>query len=352
MTRTCTALFLSATLSLSVFAQAPQAATATDYGVFASNGTTTNYDAKATGTAIGRGLGVRAAAGGGPMTRPDAHASTFVGPAASFTGGVGLRIVEAGAAHGASPTSTSAAGTADAPSGTASPAQASHDVSITYAVTAGTAGTVSIQWQARASGGASATAAVDVDGDGVADWSGTAAASAQTTLPVTAGANGVTLAIETGGSAAVTGVGDAGYHSSLTVLFRPGGGTGGLSCTWTPSGAQCLGALAGSDSQQRGYLDLTLAVTGAARTGFGILVVGTAAAAPTPLPLGSCQLLVDPGTNGGLRAFATDGNGDATLRFRVRAVPFQFDFQALSFGLDPSGAGVLGSSNALNLVCQ
>ena len=325
------------------------ASTATNFGVLADDGTTTNLGSVAQGTAVGRGLGVHAAVGASmPRTMPVAFASSFVGPAFSFAGH-GLLIHEEADVHNAAATGTLSAGTsADAP-GTAAPTQAAHGISATFPVASGTQAVVSIAWDGRQSAGANVSAAIDVDGDGNPDWTGQGGTPARTQLTVTAGANGITLAITTNGSASVTGTGRAGYGASLLVEVRPGGTSGPFTFTWTAHGPQCLGSLAGSETLgANGGVRFDFAIAGAASSGIGILFAGNAAATPINLPSGSCQLLVDP-SGAGLALFLTDanGNGSATLRSRARAMVVEY--QAMTFGF---ASNALGTTNAVNLTVQ
>jgi hypothetical protein len=355
-------LSLSLTLASSLFAQGPggpgnpppiNGRTATDFAVFAQDGTTVAFDAVASQTAIPPGIGIHAVLGGGPNLPPALGAHSSVMPMAA-TMGAGLRVVESGRIHGTDPNANYAIGTSqDAPNTTA-PVQGRHAVALHFAVAQGGTGVVSIGWTGNASPGASALGAVDVDGDGVPDWTGAAGTNNQTNLPVTAGANGITLAIATNAGATVAGVGNAGYDCSLTVLFRPtGGGTNPVTVTWTATGPQCLGSLSGTDTQANGVLTLNLAVAGAPANGFGILLGGAPATSPVPLPFGACQLLIDPaGRGGGMRSFVTDANGAATFVYRVRAIAFTIDFQAVTFGFGPNNTSLLGSTNALNMTAQ
>jgi len=345
------ALFVLAALSPLAMAQVttsgPVAATAGPWGVFAANGASTNYDAKAAQTAVGRGLSVRAAVGGSATTRPDALATSGVVPVVSTTG-TGFRFTETGALNGTVAGTTLSVGSSSSAVGSQNPAAGAHGVAIRYAVPQGSSASVVIAWAGRASTGATLGASIDLNGDGTPEWSANNGTAQTVSLPVTAGANGITIAVLTGGSASLTGIGTENYSSNLTVSLRAP--QTGVTVTWASSGPQCLGALAGSDTQANGMLTLTLGVTGAARTGFGVMVLGQPAATPTALPFGSCQLLLD--TTGGLSSFATDANGDATVTLRARAVPFTMSFQAVTFGFDALGQSALGSTNVQGLTCQ
>jgi hypothetical protein len=245
-------------------------------------------------------------------------------------------------------TGTLSAGTsADAP-GTASPTQGAHSVALHFAVPSGTAGTVAISWSGQQSAGASVTGAVDVDGDGIPDWTGQGGTPSHTTLNVTAGANGVTLTVTTNGSAAVTGPGREHYAASLLVSFRPGS-TSPLTFTWTPSGPQCLGSLTGTQTVGTfGDVALHLAVAGGAANGIGVLLSGTAASSPINLPSGTCQLLVDP-NGAGFGVFLTDASGNGAVTLHTRARPMTVDFQALTLGFT---GGALGTTDMQNLTVQ
>lgn len=345
------ALFVLAALAPVAVAQVttsgPAAATSGPWGVFAKNGATTTYDTKAAQTQVGRGLTVRAAVGGAATTRPDGLATSTVQPVLTTTG-TAFRFTEAGSVNGTVAGTTLSVGSSSSAVGSQNPAAGAHGVAIRQAVPQGSPASVVISWAGRASAGATLGASIDVDGDGTPDWNTTSGASQTVTLPVTAGANGITINVLTGGSASLTGIGTESYSSNLTVSLRAA--QPGVSCTWASSGPQCLGALTGTDSQASGMLTLTLGVTGAARTGFGVMVLGQPAATPTALPFGSCQLLLD--TTGGLSSFTTDASGDATVTLRARAVAFTMGFQAVTFGFDALGQSVLGSTNVQGLTCQ
>lgn len=329
----------------------PTASTSTDYGVLASDGTTTNLDSEAQNTAVGRGLSVRAAVGAA-NTRPSAFAATLVTPATAGRpgmpgAGIGLRVLESGAIRTTDPSASLSCGTSNSAPSAPNPAQSAHGVSINFPVVANRTGHVLVIWEARQSAGATVAGSIDLDGDGNADWSGTGAANDRQSFPVTAGANGVTVAITTNGSASLTGAGNAGYHGGLTVLFQPSPGS--LTCTWTAFGRQCVGSLAGSDQTTPRGLALTIDVRGATANTHGVLIVGTQAANPTPLPGNLCDLLVDRQRSHFAGGFRTDANGDATLRMLVPARAFTIDMQALTMD---RVAQAIGSTNGLNLVCR
>lgn len=341
-------------LSLPLFAapalaQGPTAATGSDWAVLATDGASTGFDAQPSGTSLGRGLGVRAAAGG---FRAGARASSFATPWRTFLGfgrnaAAGVLISEHGTARNDQPTGTISAGTSADPPGTASPTQAPHDIDVTYALAQGTAATVHIAWSAHVSPGASASAAVDVDGDGVADWTSTPGTNERLTLPVTAGANGVTLAITTDGSASVAGMGAESYASSLAVTLSTQGGGSPLTYTWSNSGPACQGTLRGSETVFGPGVRLDFTITGGVPDGIGLLLIGTPAATPSPLPVGSCDLLLDNLALGAF--FLTDNNGDAATRTLTRNTAMTVDFQAVTFGFV---ANAMGSTDLLNLVVQ
>ena len=345
-------LFLVAALIAPLAAQSgPGASTSTDYGVLAGDGASTTLDSEAVNTAIGRGLSVRAAIGAA-NTRPGAVAGTLVAPAGVGRPGMpgagrGLRVQEHGAIETTDPNATLSCGTSASAPGAATPTQGAHSVAMHFAVAANTGGNVLIAWEARESAGASIAGSVDVDGDGTADWTGTGAANDRQSVPVTAGAQGITITITTNGSASVTGAGRAAYQAALSVVFVPS--PAGLSCTWTSFGPQCVGSLAGADAAHPRGIALTLDVRGATPSTHGFLVVGTQAASPSPLPGNLCNLLVDRQRSHFAGGFRTDANGDATLQLVVPARAFTIDMQALSFD---RAQQAIGSTNGLNLVCR
>ncbi|MGE0143441.1 MAG: hypothetical protein AB7I19_10355 [Planctomycetota bacterium] len=331
--------------------QGPTASTSTDFAVLASDGAATNLDSEAQNTAVGRGLGVRTAAGRSRTSRGGAVASTTVGfgGAPGRAGGPrGLTIHESGSCASTDTNASLSCGTsADAPN-TQNPTQAAHGIAANWPVAANTSGNLIVSWTARASSGASASASIDVDGDGTADWTGVAGTPDRQSIAVTAGANGVDISIVTNASATLSGAGREGYEASLNVHFVPAGGA--VTCTWTAFGPTCVGSLAGSDAPGTRGIQLTLAVTGATANTFGVILFGSQAAAPTPLPGQVCDLLIDANRRGHFAGrFMTDANGDATVTMQVPARAFTIDMQGLTF--DRANQTV-GSTNGLNLVCR
>jgi hypothetical protein len=325
------------------------ASTASNFGVLATDGTNTGFHSQASGTPVGRGLSVHAAVASAPRTLPVASAESTVAGAAFHLPGsnAGLVVSEHGGVNNTGTGTLSAGTSADAP-GTASPTQGAHSVALNFAVANGTAGTVEITWNGQQSAGASVTGAVDVDGDGVPDWTGQGGTPNHTSLNVTAGANGVTITITTNGSASVTGPGREHYSATLLVSFRTGSTTP-LTFTWTSSGPQCLGSLTGTQTVGTfGEVALHLAVAGGAANGIGVLLTGTAAASPISLPSGTCQLLVDP-NGAGLGILLTDASGNGAVTLHTRAHAMTADFQALTLGFT---GGALGTTDMLNLTVQ
>lgn len=318
-----------------------------DFGAFADYAGTVAYDAEASGTA-GR-FGVRAGTGVGRSDR--AGASSLVTYARSRVAGDGVSIRESGAVRNTDPSVGASVGTsADAP-GTAAPAPGRHSVQLSYpAIAQGTDAIVTVRWLGRASTGASATAEVDVDGDGTPDFSGIADGNAASAvLQVTAGANGVTIDIATSGMAAVAADGAERYAAHLAVYVREG--TLPMSCVFTNFGRSCGADLNGSVGASLG---LTLDVTNATPDVFGILAFGDMAAMPTPFPSGNCSLLVDRNrTSFGWSFFRTDANGDATINLRAPSMAMTVSMQAVLIDRDlATRTRILTASNGTELVCQ
>lgn len=345
-------------LILTLFSAAPlfaqggviSASTATDYAVLAGDGTSSGFDSVAVNTPLGPGLAVHAGVGGSASSS-GAMAATAVmrgAPAGSNFPNTGLTIHETGRAVSTDPNASLSAGTSGDAPGMPSPVQGSHAIALDYAVPANATGHVLVQWMARASTAGSLTASVDADGDGNAEWTGTAAAPDRRSIAVTAGATGIHIVISTSGQVALSGSGNEGYDGVLSVAFVPA--TGGLTCTWTSFGPSCVGTLQGSDVPGATGIRLTLAVGGATPSTVGVLVLGTAATTPTPLPGGVCDLLIDRGgrpifTTG----FHTDAQGAATILFQIPARALSIDMQALTF--DRANQSI-GSTNGLGLVCR
>jgi hypothetical protein len=320
--------------------------TTTDFGVVTALGTATGFDAVATGTAVTRNLGVHTGAG----TRPDtAHALTRVGFARTLREGPGVEITEHGRVANTVATQNGSAGTSDDAPGTASPTQGPHGIRVAYPnLASGTNAIVSIHWSGRATAGASISAAVDIDGDGTADFTGGATPRVTQLLQATAGANGVVIDITTSGSASVTGVGDESYGGHLLVLVKEG--TLPTSCTFTNFGAPCGADLNGTVGTG---LDLTLDITNAPANAMGFFVAGDQAATPVPLPGGTCNLLVDGRRWFHHQLIRTDATGAASVGIPTPRLAVTIAFQALLFtpGSTPQTRNVV-ASNGTELVCQ
>jgi hypothetical protein len=320
--------------------------TATGFGVVSALGAASGFDSVATGTAVNRALRVAAGAG----ARPDAaHASTHVAFARSLREGPGVEITEHGRVANAVATQNGSAGTsADAP-GTASPTQGAHGIQVAYPnLASGTNAIVSIHWSGRATAGASISANVDINGDGTADFTGGAARGVTQLLQATAGANGVVIDITTSGAASVTGAGKESYEGRLVVLVKEG--TLPTSCTFTNFGAACGADLNGTVGTG---LDLTLDVTNAPANAMGFFVAGDQAATPSPLPGGTCNLLVDGRRWFHHQLIRTDATGTASVGIPTPRLAVTIAFQALLFtpGSTPQTRNVV-ASNGTELVCQ
>lgn len=199
-----------------------------------------------------------------------------------------------------------------------------------------------------ASPGAAAGVSIDVDGDGVADFSARANGTAVSQqLPVTAGRNGVTIDITTLGRADVTGIGRERYEASLTVAFAPTPQP--PTCTFTAFGPQCDGALAGSLATTPRGEAIQLDVTGATAGAMGVLVIGPLARTPQPLPGTNCELLLQPANS---QLFWLDRNGDGQQLIPLpRRMPIDINFQVVTV-ITTGSARVRGSTNGVNLVCR
>jgi hypothetical protein len=336
-------------LALPLAAQTPPVtgSTATDYGALATVNTTTDFHSIAANTAIARALTVGAHAGGptGPnLPGPFARAESSAALAGLSLLGPGAMIHEAGFAAGIAATDAASCGTSGDNQGNPSPARGPHGVTISFAAAANSTGTVILVWRAFASTGASATVDVDVDGDHVVDFHGVAGTPAQQQFPVTAGANGVVVAITTQGAADVTGIGHAGYDASLGVYFHAT--VPPPVVTFTAFGPSCTGTLSGQTATTPRGPAIQLDVAGGPANGFGVLVAGAVLATPINLPNSQCQLLVGRHLVSFLRF---DGSGAASERLRTPVrVPFDLDFQVVT--VDHSGpTAALGSTNGLHV---
>lgn len=338
-TRSSTA-FCLVTLVGSV-ALAQTVTTGSNYAVFATDGVTTAFDGVATGTAVGNELEVEArvrqATG---QQRTVAYAATEV-ETDSCGDRRGVDIREEGSVNTRGATGTFAAGTsADAP-GTTAPTQAAHVIHLVVAAAAGTAGEVTIDWEADQTAGATVTSSVDVDGDGTAEFTGVGNVDQRVTIAVTAGTKGFEIHITTSGSASVKGApGSASYDACLEVSVETS------LFSFTAVGPECLGELTGSVGSTSSNARLDFAVTGAAANGFAILVAGATATTPLALPAGTCQLLVDPTTPTHL-LFMTDATGNATQQLRTRMRNTTIDVQVLTMGFL---AGAIGTTNTVRVI--
>lgn len=320
--------------------------TSSDFGAVASLGANSGFQSTATGTAVTRGLMVSATAG---TARTDAARAMSTVMFARTREGAGVAISERGGVQNTDPTIGGSAGTsADAP-GTTAPVQGAHSIQVAYPTLTNGA-IVSIHWRGNATAGAAASASIDVDGDGTADFTATANGTAVTQLlQVNANTAGVTLAITTSGSASLAAAGSENYGAELMVLVMPG--TLPTSCTFTSFGAPCGADLNGTVGSTG--LDLSLDITNAPANAFGWFVAGDQATTPTPLPMGSCNLLVDGRRFFHFLLFRTDATGAASIPMRTPRAAMTISFQAIVMSLDPTTqTRTAAASNGTELVCQ
>ncbi len=319
---------------------------ASDFGAVANLGATGAFQSTATGTAIARGLNMTATAG---TVRTDAARAQSTVLFTRTREGAGVAIGERGGVQNTDPTIGANAGTsADAP-GTTTPTQGAHSLRVAYpSIT--TDAIVSIHWRGNATAGASASASIDVDGDGTADFTASANGTSVTQLlQVHANTAGVTLAITTSGSASLAADGSENYGAELIVLVMPGSMP--TSCTFTSFGAACGADLNGTVGSTG--LDLSLDVTNAPANGFGFFIAGDQATTPTPLPLGTCSLLVDGRRWFHYLAFRTDAAGAASIPVPTPRTTVTMSFQAIVLSLDPvTHARSAVASNGTELICQ
>lgn len=341
---------LRATLAASALAgllaaQSPAFVTSTDFGVLARTATQSGFDSIDANTPVQRGIAVRAAAS---ERGSGAQANTTVTGLQLANGARGVQVQETGAAFSDQANGAAACGTSASNQNDPAPRRGAHGIRLHFPLTANATGTVYVHWRGSASTGAAAGVSIDIDGDGVADFSARANGTALSQqLPVTAGRNGITIDITTLGRADVTGVGRERYEASLAVAFAPTPQP--PTCTFTAFGPQCDGALAGSlQTTPRGEA-IQLDVTGATAGAIGVLVIGPLARTPQPLPGSTCDLLLQPAHS---QLFRLDANGDGQQMIPLpRRMPIDINFQVVTI-ITVGNARVRGSTNGVNLLCQ
>jgi hypothetical protein len=313
--------------------------TDTNYAVFATDGVTTAFDGVAAGTAVVDELEVSARVR--QTTQSSHHRRTLASASTDVEVGCrGVEIDEEGSVNTRGATGKFSAGTsADAP-GTTLPTQGAHSIHLVIAAAAGTAGEVTIDWEAEQTTGATVTSSVDVNDDGVADFTGVGNVDQRVTIPVTAGTKGFMIHITTSGSASINGIGSESYEASLEIEVETS------RFSFSPLGTECLGELTGSSTDDSSNARVNFTITGAAANGFAILAAGAPAAAPLPLPAGTCTMLVEPGT-ATLQVFLTDATGNATAQMRTRLRNTSIDVQVLTLGFV---AGAIGTTNGLRVI--
>lgn len=342
-------------LAIPLIAQTPPvtAVTATDFGAMANANANSDFHSIDANTAIARNFFVGARAGGqtgpGPSTRgamAEAHSSVMLmlpGPM-----GAGVQIQEAGAAAGIAATDAASSGTSGSNQTDPAPVRGAHGVAVTFAAAANATGNVTLVWRGNATAGASATVDVDVDGDNVVDFHGIADGTpVQQQFPVTAGANGVVIAVTTQGAADIAGIGRENYGANLGVFFRPS--VTQPTVSFTAFGPSCDGTLSGQMITTPRGNAVQLDIAGATANAFGFLMFGAQLTAPVALPGSQCQLLVE-NRFGGFSVLDANGDGHRVLGVPGRP-PVDINFQVLT--LDFSGPTLaLGSTNGLNLLIQ
>jgi hypothetical protein len=335
------------TTLLALLAAAPLAAqdgfslvTASRYGVLARAADRQDSDAVAARTPIERPLHLHARLGDDRLAP---GATTLVRREALRDLGVGVTVAEEGHAHAPQ------AGVVVGTSGDGDrPSFGSHALRLGLRVAAGTKGKVVVLWHGNASDGAFAGALVDVDGDGTADFAGRADGQPhRQAFDVTAGRDGLVIAITTIGQAAARAGERAAYAARLGVFFHPAG-SGGVDCEVTPFGRPCGGALAGRAGADDRGIHIGLHVTGAAPNVNGVVLLGTPLDQPRSLPGSDCLLLVD-----GIRAvhFTTDRAGAAQLALHLPGARLHAALQALTVERTRDGVRV-ASTNGLTVVCR
>jgi len=326
----------------------PTATLASNLGVLAQQGGAADFDAIAARTVVSR-RGERASAAVGRRLGDHALATSLVRPIATRDRGIGVVIREAGEVANSDPGSRARAGTsADAP-GTRQPGLGGHTVRVAYpGLAQGTPAVVYVRFRGDASAGASANATVDVDGDGRPDFGARANGQGHgAAIPVTAGPTGVTVDIRTEGLAVAAG-GRARYGANLEVTVRAGSMP--VRCAFTNFGRACGADLDGAAGPNQ---DLVFRVSNAAPNRMGFLAMGDRAMTPTPLPIGSCALLIDPTPRMTWSLFQTDGSGQAAVRMRAPAAAVTRSFQALVWDFDrATQTRTIDASNGTEVVCQ
>lgn len=123
------------------------------------------------------------------------------------------------------------------------------------------------------------------------------------------------------------------------------------SATFSNFGSACGADLNGVVSST---LRIGFTITNAAADSFGAIVVGQPAATPIPLPIGACDLLLDPARRLDTMTFVTNANGSARIAFdRVPPAGLNISFQAIVITPDrATRTRTLASSNGTTLVTQ
>jgi hypothetical protein len=341
-------------LALPLASQAPpvSGSTATDFGSLASANTASDFHSVDANTAITRALNVGAHAGGSTMPRtPAAFAeamSSVVLGGMTMTGG-GAEVRESGFAAGVAASDTASSGTSSSNHASTSPVRGPHGVSITFAAAANSTGTVDLIWRGFATTGASTTVDVDVNGDNVPDFHGAAGTPAQQQFPVTAGPNGVVIAVTSQGAADVTGMGHASYEGSLVVVFH--GTVTPPTITFTAFGPSCTGTLSGQTVTTPRGPGIELDVAGGPANGFGVLLAaGAPLTTPMPIPNSQCTLLIARHMPVGFLRLDATGAGSDRTRLPNR-LPLDVYFQVVTVD-HSSTTPAIGSTNGLHVHAQ
>lgn len=271
-------------------------------------------------------------------------AGAVITPQRNPDGDPGLRWLENG---NASATQPGFVGSTNASAGV--PAQESHTLRFAVAAPAGSTGELYVDWAVFTGGAASV--AFDVDGDGTVERTATApgaygGGSLQTTIPVTVGAGGLVVDITVDVELRTPGSGS--YFSSLQVYYRPD--RAAALCSVTPDPSVCDLALAGAIGlDATGATAVGLQLSGIEPQSFGLLFVGTPAAAPM-MPAGAaCPVTVQPQTS--MFWFGYEPSIDWSFPVG-RAPQFDFRVQAATYRYVTGVGPVVQVSNELALLCQ